>query len=85
MPTPPPENPRYKDLNDMQLIDAIVEEVERGHVSMGRCDAGWVAWYRLDVRRKLLDKAEDIIKEARPGETILLEQIAKALRPGEQP
>jgi hypothetical protein len=47
-------NLRYKDMNDMQAIDAIVFEVEAGLARMSRCNAGWAMYARLTNLRKEL-------------------------------
>jgi len=54
---PTVDDPRYTDLNDMQAIDAIVDEVEAGLANKGRCKAGWAMLNRLsNLRRRLDDK-----------------------------
>ena len=44
---------RYKDLTDMELIDAVVNESQTEEAKKsGRCDAGWAMLARLSQLRK---------------------------------
>lgn len=53
---------KYCDMNDMEAIDAIVDEVERGEAANGRCAAGWAMLDRLTKLREELVKERDDAK-----------------------
>lgn len=53
---------RYKDMDDTQAVDAIVEEVRTsGAGETGWCDAGWAMLARLRGLRKRLQAIQQVI------------------------
>jgi hypothetical protein len=50
---------RYKDLEDMELIDAVVDESQTElSKKTGRCNAGWAMLARLNDLRKRIRELE---------------------------